>query len=624
MIPLPARRGLALPMPAPFRCLLLPSLAVLAVLAAPAVLAQPAPQGPPAAAAAAPAPSFDLEIRAPAPARDLLERHLELRRYREVPDLDEAEIARLIVLAERNARELLGTLGYFSPAVRITREPGAARPTLVVAVELGDKTVVRQVDIAFEGVIADATDAAVVSQRDGIRAGWGLPPGQGFTQGAWDDAKAQALRRLGAKRFLAGRIGASLADIDAASHQASLGLTLNSGPVYRLGEIQATGIERYDPRLVPRLARLPVGSEYDRDQVVQAQLRLTGSGYYDSAFIFVDPDGDPAAVPVQVTVREAKLQKLVLGVGLTSDSGARLSVEHTHNRLPAIGWRANTALQLDRKVPFAQTELTSIPDEQGWRWSVLARAERLEDGDLVTQGRRLRFGRFRAQERIDRNMYLQYDGASVRSLSGLPISNADAGAGSALSVNYVWTGRYFDTMPTPNSGFGLGVELGGGVTLGTDRSPFQRTVLRWLGVRPLSRGRLQLRAEAGAVLARASAQLPATQLFRTGGDTTVRGYGFRDIGVKLANGEVGPGRYLAVGSVEWQRPIRRGGVDSDYDSLLFIDAGAVANKASELRAVVGIGTGVRWRSPIGPVQAAIAYGVQPRKLRLHFSVGFQF
>jgi translocation and assembly module TamA len=126
------------------------------------------------------------------------------------------------------------------------------------------------------------------------------------------------------------------------------------------------------------------------------------------------------------------------------------------------------------------------------------------------------------------------------------------------------------------------------------------------------------------VLARASAQLPATQLFRTGGDTTVRGYGFRDIGVKLANGEVGPGRYLAVGSVEWQRPIRRGGVDSDYDSLLFIDAGAVANKVSELRAVVGIGTGVRWRSPIGPVQAAIAYGVQPRKLRLHFSVGFQF
>ena len=581
---------------------------------------------PPASAQAesAPGPSFDLEVRAPAPAKDLLERHLELRSYREVPDLDEAELARLVTLAERNARELLGTLGYFAPTVRITREAAGARPTLVVDVELGEKTVVRDVEISFDGAIATATDADTVRQREGIRSGWGLPAGQGFTQGAWDDAKAQALRRLGAKRFLAGRIGDSLADVDAAAHQADLGLRLESGPAYRLGPMQVNGVERYEPLLVSRLARLAPGSEYDRDQVVQAQLRLTGSGYYDSAFIFVDPDGDPAAAPVQVTVREAKLQKLVLGVGVTSDSGARLSVEHTHNRLPAIGWRASSVLQLDRKAPFAQTEWTAVPDEHGWRWSVLARAERIEDGDLVTQGRRLRFGRFRSQDHIDRNIYLQYDGAAVRSLAGVPVSDAEAGAGSALSVNYLWTGRYFDTMPTPDSGFGIGVEVGGGVTLGTDRSPFQRTLVRWLQLRPLARGRLQLRAEAGAVLARPSANLPATQLFRTGGDTTVRGYGYRDIGVPLANGEVGPGRYLAVGSMEWQRPIRRSGVDSDFDSLLFIDAGAVANKLNALRAVVGIGTGVRWRSPIGPVQAAIAYGAKPRKLRLHFSVGFTF
>ena len=38
--------------------------------------------------------------------------------------------------------------------------------------------------------------------------------------------------------------------------------------------------------------------------------------------------------------------------------------------------------------------------------------------------------------------------------------------------------------------------------------------------------RIALRAEAGAVLARGSAQVPVTQLFVTGGDTSVRGYGF--------------------------------------------------------------------------------------------------
>src|SRR3954466_3223744 len=72
---------------------------------------------------AASRPSFRMEVRAPSQVRELLERHLELQRYREVPDLDDAELARLVRLAERDARELLGTLGYFSPQLEIRREP---------------------------------------------------------------------------------------------------------------------------------------------------------------------------------------------------------------------------------------------------------------------------------------------------------------------------------------------------------------------------------------------------------------------------------------------------------------------------------------------------------------------
>jgi translocation and assembly module TamA len=33
---------------------------------------------------------------------------------------------------------------------------------------------------------------------------------------------------------------------------------------------------------------------------------------------------------------------------------------------------------------------------------------------------------------------------------------------------------------------------------------------------------------------------------------------------------------------------------------------------------------VRWRSPVGPVEMAVAYGVEPRKFRLHFTAGFVF
>ena len=595
--------------------------------APPEKIAPPAtPQGEVGPTGAEPEVSaFDIAVRAPTAVRELLEKHLELQRYRAVTDLDDAELARLIVLAERNVRNLVGTLGYFSPDIRITRE-GAVnqRPTIVVAVDPGEATLTGPVAIDFAGDIAQSTDVDARAQRALIERNWRLPTGQRFTQDAWDGAKTQALRELVARRYPAGKLADSLADVDAPERRASLRIQLDSGPLYRLGAMQVSGVERYDPVLVPRLARLDAGAVYDQNQLVEAQYRLAASGYFESATIFVDPESDPLAAPVQVQVREARLQKIILGVGLTTDSGPRASVEHTHHRVPGTGWRAVTKLQLEKKSPFAQTEWTSIPDAASWRWVALGRAERLDDNELITRAQRLRFGRTQAGERIDRSIYLQYDRARVSGAGLQGNSAADEGEGSALTANYVWTGRYFDSLPFPGRGYGLGFELGGGSTLGENRQPFTRTVGRWLGIRPLQRGRIAMRAEGGAVLAKDSASIPATQLFRTGGDSTVRGYGLRDIGIKRANGATGPGRYLAVASIEWQRPILRGGLPSEFESTVFLDAGAVADKPQDLRPSVGVGAGVRWRSPIGPLQMDLAYGVKVKQLRLHVSVGFVF
>ena len=569
--------------------------------------------------------AFDITIRAPAQVRELLEKHLELQRYRAVTDLDETELQRLIVLAERNARNLVGTLGYFSPDIRITREGGVnQRPVIVVAVEPGQATNIGAVAISFVGDIGSSADVDAQAQRAEIERDWRLPTGQPFTQDAWSGAKTQALRQLVARRYPAGRLAGSLADVDAPSRTASLRVDLDSGPLYRLGPMQVSGVERYDPGLVPRLARLRQGDIYDLSKLVEAQQRLASSGYFDSAYVFINPEDGPLAVPVQVQVREARLQKLVLGVGLTTDSGPRASVEHTHLRVPGTGWRAVTKLQLEKRSPFAQTEWTSIPDEANWRWGVLGRVERINDNELVTQAQRLRFGRSQAGDRIDRNVYVEYDRANVQGTGLLGNSAQDTGDGSALTANYVWTGRYFDSLPFPGRGYALGVELGAGTTLGQDRQPFTRTVGRWLGIKPLARGRIAMRAEAGAVLSKDTARIPATQLFRTGGDTTVRGYRYRDIGIPLANGVVGPGRYLAIGSIEWQRPITLKGQSSEFEHTVFVDAGAVADKPQDLRPSVGIGTGVRWRSPIGPLQIDLAYGLKVKQARLHLSVGFVF
>ena len=132
------------------------------------------------------------------------------------------------------------------------------------------------------------------------------------------------------------------------------------------------------------------------------------------------------------------------------------------------------------------------------------------------------------------------------------------------------------------------------------------------------RADLALRAEAGLVLADSRFGIPSSFLFRTGGDQTVRGYAFESIGMQQGKAIVG-GRYLVLGSAEYTYWFA-----GDFGAAAFIDAGDAFDARRALDLAIGYGVGVRWRSPIGPFRADVAYGERERSLRLHFSAGFTF
>ncbi|MCW5232516.1 outer membrane protein assembly factor [Verminephrobacter eiseniae] len=588
--------------------------------------------------AATATPAFAVELRAPDDVREVLERHLELLRFRHLSDLQRNELQRLLGAVDANARELLGTMGYFAPEITIessqTPDSQEAPRTVVISVQTGAQTRIASADIAFAHG-ARAVDDAESRAQQRVRRNWSLAPGEPFTQSAWEAAKNDGLRQLQARRYPTARIVDSQAEIDADQHQARLSVTYDTGPAYRFGPLRLEGSQRYAPDGARRLARLPTGADYDEARMLDAQQRLASSGYYDSVFLTLDTEGsDPQAVPVVAQLREARLQKLVFGPGFSTDGGARLSLEHMHNRLPGLGWRAVSKLALERQAQSAGTEWTALPEDDGWRWFAGARLQREVNGDYDVDSARLRTGRSQSTQNIDRNYFLQYDAANSKShnrqgLAAIPDS-------TAVSANYGWTGRYFNNPTAPTSGHGVALELGLGSTLRPKRDPFLRTLARWQSFIPAGRvqdaagkgrnARVALRAEAGALLARADAPIPETELFLTGGDTTVRGYGYHSIGARTGDGQLHGGRYLAAGSLEWQRPIVYRGALSDWESTLFIDAGAVADRwgRGALRPLVGLGAGLRWRSPVGPLQTDLAYGLTARKLRLHLRLGFSF
>ena len=567
-----------------------------------------------------PPPAFAWEVHSTDDdIREFLQQHMALQRYQALDDLDEAELTRLLQDAHEQARELLATLGYFNPEL-IWHHDKAKGPGKLghIRLDVQAGTPARVSQVAWQWLGAIRETPANPGQTRHIQQQWDLPVGEVFTQAAWSRAKNKALRQLVAEHDPWGRLADSEARVDATSNQVVLSLTFDSGPAVRLGPLRISGADKYGAAQVERLARLSHGQPYRQNDLLEAQQRLVLSGFYDSVFVSLDPEGQTEQAPVNIELKESLRQRWLLGVGVRSDSGPRLTAEHTHHSIPGLNWRAVSRLALDKDLQSMGVDLLAPPDSSLWRWNTSALFNRQQRDNDVISSQRWRAGRTQTGPRIDRSYYAQYDEATQQ-------SNA-LGTLASFSGNFAWTWRDFDSLPFPTRGLGLGLELGSGVSLGAANQPYVRWLAKGLGILPLSpqHGRIAVRASMGSVVSQDTQNLPTTQLFLTGGDNSVRGYAVNSIGVDLGQGQIGAGRYLSTGSVEWQRPWRSKGQLTDWETAVFADAGAVANELHMLRAQWSYGVGARWRSPVGPVRMDLAHAHALQKWRLHLSVGFTF
>ena len=575
-----------------------------------------------AQSAESPTPSpaaFALKIEGPQDVAAWLLQHLELQHYKDLVDLDDAELKRLLQSADVQARDLLATLGYFSPTLQWHKLPGtpdSPAHQVVLNVSPGAQSVVTEVHIVLQGDIA--SNPVTQSQKQALQRQWPLPAGQHFTQADWAQAKTATLRHLTADNYPLARMVDSQAQVDADARTVRLTLTLDSGPLVVLGQVHISGSERYGEEQAIRLARIKTGQAYRQSDLLEAQQRLVASGFYDSVFVSLDTEGDSQAMPVKVELKEALRQKWVVGLGVRSDNGPRVSAEYTQHRVPGLDWRAVTKVAVDKTLQTLSLDLLGQPNPDLWRWTTSGKLEHQVFTGYEVTSQRLRAGRTQLAEKIDRTYYAQYD--TSHTLGAL------ADTRESLSANYAWTWRRFDTLPFPTQGWGFGLEVGSGVTLGNQHIPYARWLGKILAMQPLwgSGHKLSLRGEMGGVVTRDASGIPTTQLFLAGGDGSVRGYALSGIGVQTTPGVISAGRYLATGSAEWQIPIHHQSRRTDWEGAVFVDAGAVADSPSQLRAKVGAGFGARWRSPVGPLQLDLAQAQDTHQWRLHMSVGFKF
>ncbi len=563
---------------------------------------------------------FTLEVQAPEPLRGVLEQHLDLARFRDARvagAVTKLELDRLIATAPAQARALAETQGYFDAQVTVTRDR-AEVPRVVVAVEPGPRVRIGEVGIAIEGALLQAEragDAHATDTAAMLLEQWPLPRGEPFTQAAWAAAKIGTLARLQGAGYPLATWLSTAATVDTAAQSVELQLVADSGPLFRLGSLRIEGLSRYDTSVVDNLLDFRPGEIYTEALLAQWQRHLQRSELFEAATVELQLDPELAdAATVIVTLREFAQQQTTLGIGYSTNTGARATLDYMH-RLP-FGWNvvATSKLEVGREKNAWTGQLISHPLPDHYRDLVSADYERLDQDNEVRTSAGLRLGRNQDTDEFGRQMFVALQRATV--VSAAPTTSA-----SAVSLNYNWVTRDIDSIALPTRGTVFAAQTAAGYAFRTtsENGAFARGLAALVGYRPLGADwNLQWRLEAGEVFAKSDVGIPDTLLFRAGGLDSVRGYAYRTLG-PIENGVVTSGRMLFTSSLELARPI-----SSRWPSLwgaVFVDAGNASNTWQAMRPVVGVGPGIRWRSPVGALRVDMAYGVDLHKWRLEVSLG---
>lgn len=522
-------------------------------------------------------------------------------------DRDETALRRFRRAAEEQARQAAHALGYYQAEIDSQVRPGKD-PVLQLDVQPGEPVRLRQVTVRVEGEAAGLKAFKVPKSK-------ALAPGEPLNHGLYEDAKkliqSQALRY----GFFDGRFRSQRLDIDPRAGVADIELIYDSGPRYALGRVAFDGDTPFDPDLLARLVPFPPNTPYDADQVAKLSQNLQASGYFEEVRVDAQPEpGAGRLIPVKVRLGAVKPRTLGLGVGFSTDVGPRARANWTRHWINPQGHRLG-----------AESEISTARQSVG-TWYEIPLDPPLTDSLRVTSGfqreqltdvesRRFTLGsqwQSKLPDDWQRVVSLRWEQEIYDFGDGSP-----NGRSSFLIPGIGYSVTRSDNRLDPNQGYHLQLDVRAakeGVLSDADMT-YASAMAKGLYTLPGGH-RLLGRVQAGGIATTDYGAIPPSLRFFAGGDQSVRGYDYQTLSPEDRQGNKVGGRYMVVGSAEYQYPIAE-----RWRIAAFVDRGnAVNNLKDKLK--TGAGIGVRWVSPVGPIRLDLAKALDdPGGFRIHFSMG---
>ncbi|TWI13595.1 autotransporter assembly complex protein TamA [Aerolutibacter ruishenii] len=525
-------------------------------------------------------------------------------------DVSGRRLGYLVREAENETREALEPFGYYSATITVERDrdDDTGDTSVVITVLPGEPVRVRESAIAIDG---PGADDRYLNQEI---AAFTPAAGDIFDHGIYEASKARITRRLAERGYLDADFTSRRVAVTRTEHAADIDLRWDSGNRYDMGPTTFVQSPRRILRdgIVEHFVYWDEASYYHQGKLDRLRESLAKLDYFSS--IDIEPRPQEAVdgrVPTTVTLTPAKRSIYTAGLSYGTDSGAgvRLGLERRyvndrgHKALAQVDWAVR------RKTLTTQYRIPAFGWIDGW-YTISAQAAD-EQTDYI-DNRRIEFVGARSGE-INANWTAV---AAVHALRERWAYEAERRLGTIGPHDYRYAsytypslrGEYLDTDDRlyPRRGIGGAVVLRGGLDgAGSDANFLQAQVTARLYRGLGERTRLIARGEVGHTLTDSLVDLPPNLRFHAGGDRSIRGYAWREVGPRIGDeGDKFPvgAKNVITGSVEFEQYF-----NAAWGAAVFVDSGSAFNDAPDFR--TGVGVGLRWRSPVGPLRIDVARGL---------------
>ncbi len=523
-------------------------------------------------------------------------------------DRDEEALLRFSRGAEEQAKKAAQALGFYQPQIDSEVKAGKT-PKLVLNIDPGEPVHLRNVIVRVDGPAA-SLKAFRVPKSDLLKSGAVL------NHGHYEDAKRLIQNQASRYGFFTGRFTSQKLSVDPQAGVADIELIYDSGPRYALGEVSFAGDTPFDEDLLQRMVPFKAGDPYDSELIAELNQALQSSGYFEGVRV----DAVPATaandvIPVAVKLETRKPRTMGLGLGFSTDVGPRAKANWTRHWVNpqghSYGWEAevsaprqNVGLWYD--VPLDPPLTDKLRFAGGYQYEEIAGTDSLSK--LLTLGPEWHSKLPSGWQRV---VSLKWQHEEYR-------LGDDSGLSNLLMPGVSYSYLRSDNRIDPHNGYRLQFDakvaeegLGSDINLLFGTALLKGVTTVWDKHRFL--GRVQF----GGSATNGYKTVPPSLRFFAGGDQSVRGYDYQSLSPKNSKGDHIGGRYMVAGSLEYQYAILE-----KWRVATFIDQGNSFNTLELPNLKTGVGIGVRWVSPVGPLRLDLAHALDDDGgFRLHFSMG---